>query len=107
MNDRFDSRRLIQIGAGLFMAVSLGWGYFFVTGTLEIWHAMVLLSLHGLAGVFWITSSQVLLYDVVGGEGIASAGSLERDSALPRYACGPRRGQSHLAHARPQLRHVP
>src|SRR6185369_9742157 len=56
LNDRFDSRRLIQIGAGLFMAVSLGWGYFFVTGTLEIWHAMVLLSLHGLAGVFWITS---------------------------------------------------
>ena len=32
LNDRFDSRRLIQIGAVLFMTVSLGWGYFFVTG---------------------------------------------------------------------------
>jgi MFS family permease len=82
LNDRFDSRRLIQIGAGLFMAVSLGWGYFFVTGTLEIWHAMALLSLHGLAGVFWMTSSQVLLYDVVGGSGIASAVRL---NATARY----------------------
>src|SRR3954466_16243121 len=31
LNDRFDSRRLIQIGAVLFMCVSIGWGYFFVT----------------------------------------------------------------------------
>ena len=29
LNDRFDSRRLIQIGGALFMLVSLGWGYFF------------------------------------------------------------------------------
>jgi len=61
LNDRFDSRRLIQIGAALFMGVSLGWGYFFVTGTLQMWHAMLLLVMHGLAGVFWMTSSQVLL----------------------------------------------
>ena len=89
LNDRFDSRRLIQIGAGLFMAVSLGWGYFFVTGTLEIWHAMVLLSLHGLAGVFWITSSQVLLYDVVGGEGIASAVRLNATARYLGMLAGP------------------
>jgi len=82
LNDRFDSRRLIQIGAGLFMLVSLGWGYFFVSGTLQIWHAMMLLSLHGCAGVFWLTSSQVLLYDVVGGAGIASAVRL---NATARY----------------------
>ncbi|HEY0467292.1 MAG TPA: MFS transporter, partial [Polyangiaceae bacterium] len=41
LNDRFDSRRLIQIGGALFMAVSLCWGYFFVSGTLKVWHAMV------------------------------------------------------------------
>src|SRR5262245_60467108 len=64
LNDRFDSRRLIQIGGVLFAAVSLGWGVLFVTDTLQIWHAMVLLVLHGCAGVFWLTSSQVLLYDV-------------------------------------------
>src|SRR6478672_12044427 len=66
LNDRFDSRRLIQIGAVLFALVSLGWGYFFLTDTLQVWHAMVLLALHGCAGVLWITSSQVLLYDIVG-----------------------------------------
>src|SRR3954464_9304084 len=38
LNDRFDSRRIIQVGALLFMVVSLGWGYFFITGTLRMWH---------------------------------------------------------------------
>lgn len=82
LNDRFDSRRLIQMGAVLFMLVSLGWGYFFVTGTLQMWHAMVLLVMHGLAGVFWLTSSQILLYDIVGRDSIASAVRL---SATARY----------------------
>jgi MFS family permease len=82
LNDRFDSRRLIQIGIALFMLVSLGWGYFFVTDTLEMWHAMVLLVLHGCAGVFWITSSQMLLYDIVGP---AQIGSAVRLNATARY----------------------
>src|SRR3954466_8820395 len=51
LNDRFDSRRLIQIGGGLFAGVSLAWGYFFLTDSLRVWHAMVLLALHGCAGV--------------------------------------------------------
>ncbi len=89
LNDRFDSRRLIQIGAGLFMTVSLGWGYFFVTGTLQIWHAMVLLVMHGCAGVFWLTSSQVLLYDVVGGAGIASAVRLNATARYLGMLAGP------------------
>lgn len=82
LNDRYDSRRLIQIGAALFMTVSIGWGYFFVTGTLQVWHAMVLLVLHGLSGVFWMTSSQVLLYDIVGPQHLASAVRL---NATARY----------------------
>lgn len=89
LNDRFDSRRLIQIGAALFMAVSLGWGYFFVSNTLQVWHAMALLSLHGLAGVFWMTSSQVLLYDVVGGAGIASAVRLNATARYLGMLAGP------------------
>jgi MFS family permease len=89
LNDRFDSRRLIQIGGGLFMVVSLGWGYFFVTDTLQIWHAMVLLALHGCAGVFWMTSSQVLLYDVVGGAGIASAVRLNATARYLGMLAGP------------------
>ena len=82
LNDRFDSRRLIQIGGALFMLASLGWGYFFVTDTLTIPWAMALLVLHGFAGVFWMTSSQVLLYDIVGVEKLTSAVRL---NATARY----------------------
>jgi MFS family permease len=82
LNDRFDSRRLIQVGGVLFALVSLGWGYFFLTDTLEMWHAMVLLVLHGAAGVFWSTSSQMLLYDIVGPERLQSAVRL---NATVRY----------------------
>jgi MFS family permease len=63
--DRFDPRRIIQIGMGLFMFVSLAWGVLFLTDTLEMWHAMVLLALHGIAGVLWSPPAQVLLHDIV------------------------------------------
>src|SRR5580692_12941015 len=82
LNDRFDSRRIIQAGAALFILASAGWGYFFVTGTLHMWHAMLLLVIHGCAGVLWITSSQVLLYDIVGAGALASAVRL---AATARY----------------------
>jgi MFS family permease len=82
LNDIFDSRRLIQIGAAIFTFVSLGWGYFFITDSLQMWHAMVLLVLHGCAGVFWLTSSSVLLYDIASRDAIASAVRL---SASTRY----------------------
>ncbi|RKH15453.1 MFS transporter [Corallococcus sp. CA053C] len=82
LNDRFDSRRLIQAGMVLFITASAGWGYFFVTDSLQLWHAMVLLTLHGCAGVLWGTSSQMLLYDIVGTASLASAVRL---NATARY----------------------
>ena len=82
LNDRFDSRRIIQAGAALFIIASAGWGYFFVSGTLQMWHAMLLLVIHGCAGVLWMTSSQVLLYDVVGPAALPSAVRL---AATGRY----------------------
>jgi MFS family permease len=82
LNDRFDSRRLIQIGGALFCFVSLAWGYLFLSDTLAMWHAMVLLVLHGCAGVFWSASSQMLLYDIVGPEALKSAVRL---NATARY----------------------
>jgi len=89
LNDRYDSRRLIQIGATMFMGVSLGWGYFFVTNTLEMWHAMVLLVMHGCAGVFWMISSQVLLYDIVGPDHLASAVRLNASARYLGMVAGP------------------
>ncbi len=82
LNDRFDSRRIIQLGATLFIIASAGWGYFFFTGTLKMWHAMALLVIHGCAGVLWVTSSQMLLYDIVGPAALPSAVRL---AATARY----------------------
>jgi len=50
---------------------------------------MLLLSLHGCAGVFWLTSSQVLLYDVVGPAGIASAVRLNATARYLGMLAGP------------------
>jgi MFS family permease len=82
LSDRFDPRRIIQCGMLLFILVSLGWGYFFITGTLQMWHAMVLLVVHGCAGVLWFTPIQVLLYDIVGPVDLMSA---VRINATARY----------------------
>ncbi len=80
--DRFDPRRIIQTGMAMFIAVSLGWGYFFVTDSLQMWHAMALLVLHGCAGVLWQTSSQLLLHDIVPRADLQSA---VRMNATARY----------------------
>src|SRR5260370_18807151 len=82
LSGRSHSRAIRQGGALLFIAASVGWGYFFVTNTLETWHAMLLLVIHGCAGVLWITSSQVLLYDIVGPAALPSAVRL---AATARY----------------------
>jgi MFS family permease len=82
LNDRFDSRRLIQAGGLLFMFVSVAWGVLFWTDSLQIWHAMVLLALHGCASLLWVVSGQVLLYYIVGPEALPSAVRL---SATARY----------------------
>jgi MFS family permease len=80
--DRFDSRRIIQCGMLLFIVASAGWGYFFVTGTIEMWHAMLLLVIHGCAGVLWQTPNQLLLWDIVGPADLPSAVRL---NAMARY----------------------
>jgi len=82
LNDRFDTRRIIQAGMVLFITASLGWGYFFVTDSLTMGGAMLLLVLHGCAGVLWQTSSQMLLHDIVGPALLPSAVRL---NATARY----------------------
>jgi len=48
--DRYDCRKLIQAGQALFMLASLAWGLLFLAGALRMWHAVVILLLHGAAG---------------------------------------------------------
>lgn len=80
--DRYDCRRIIQVALVLFMGVSLAWGLLFLTDTIELWHAVVLLTVHGMAGVIWGPASQLLIHDIVGPEQLQSAVRL---SATSRY----------------------
>jgi MFS family permease len=87
--DRFDPRRIIQIGMGVFMAVSLGWGLFFLTDSLEMWHAMVLLLLHGFAGVLWSPAQQLLIHEIVDEADVPSAVRLMATSRWLGLLMGP------------------
>lgn len=71
--DRFDPKRLIQVGILLFIICSAGWAYLFITDTVEVWSAMTLLVLHGFSGVFWLIISQILLYEIVDAATLPSA----------------------------------
>jgi MFS family permease len=71
--DRFDPRRIIQAGMAVFMSVSLGWGLLFLADALEMWHAVVLLVFHGLAGVLWSPAAQVFIHDIVEEKDLYSA----------------------------------
>jgi MFS family permease len=87
--DRFDPRRIIQLGMGLFMAVSLAWGALFMTDTLEMWHAVLLLVVHGCAGMLWIPASQLLIHDIVGREHLQSAVRLNASARWLGLLLGP------------------
>src|SRR5215475_773920 len=71
--DRLDCRRVIQCAQLLFMLVSAAWGVLFLTGSLHIWEACVLLVLHGCAGSLWSPAEQLMLHDFVGTAELASA----------------------------------
>ncbi len=87
--DRIDPRRLIQAGMLLFIAASLGWGWCFLAESLEMWMAMVLLVVHGCAGVLWQTSSQLLLHDIVPAGQLQSAVRLNATARSLGVLVGP------------------
>jgi MFS family permease len=87
--DRFDPRRIIQCGMALFILASVGWAYFFITDTLQIWQAMALLVIHGCAGVLWQGASQMLLYDIVPQETLGSAVRLNATARTLGVLVGP------------------
>src|SRR5262252_8383294 len=101
--DRFDPRRIIQCGMMLFIIASVGWGYFFITDTLQIWHAMVLLVIHGCAGVLWQSPSQVLLYYIVGAADLASGVRLNAAARYLGVLVGPAVGGAILVALGPSL----
>lgn len=94
--DRFDPRRIIQLGMLLFMGVSIAWGVLFLTGALQPWHARVLLIIHGCAGVLWGPASQLLLHDIVGPAELQSAVRLGATARYLGMLCGPAVGGALL-----------
>src|SRR5262245_48984241 len=71
--DRYDPRRLIQLGMGVFMLVSAGWAVLFLTDSLQMWHAAALLVLHGFAGVLWNPAAQLFIHYLVPEQQLHSA----------------------------------
>ena len=87
--DRYDCRRLIQISQGLFALASLTWGVLFLTGMLRVWHAAVLLLLHGAGGVIAGPAIQLIVHDIVGREHLPSAIRLNATSRYLATLFGP------------------
>jgi len=96
LGDRFDPRRIIQFGMLLFVIASLSWGILFLTDTLTMWEAMLILVIHGCAGVFWQTSSQLLLHDIVPVEQLQSAVRLNATGRYLGVLVGPAVGGAIL-----------
>ncbi len=87
--DRYDCRKVIQVGQLMFMSVSVVWGVLFLTGAIQIWHACALLVVHGMAGVLWSPASQLLIHDIVGPEHLQSAIRLNATSRQLGVLLGP------------------
>jgi MFS family permease len=89
MADRFDVRRLIQIGTLMLLAVSAGWGAMFLTDSVTLGKAMGLLVVHGLAGVFWLPAAQVLIHQIVSAGQLPSAVRLIATGRYLAFLVGP------------------
>jgi MFS family permease len=87
--DRRDCRRLIQAAQGLFMVASIAWGVLFLTGTLQMWHAVVILIIHGSAGVLGAPATQLIIHDMVGAGQLPSAIRLNATSRHLAILLGP------------------
>ncbi|MEA3151531.1 MAG: hypothetical protein QOD56_2470 [Gammaproteobacteria bacterium] len=87
--DRFDIRRLIQAGMLMLLGVSVCWGLMFLSDTVALWKAAVLLVIHGFAGVIWLPAAQVLIHQIVDAEQLPSAVRLSATGRYLGFLVGP------------------
>ena len=87
--DRYDCRKLIQAGEVLFMLASAAWGLLFLTDTLAVWHAVVILLVHGIAGVLVAPATQLIIHDMVSPAELPSAIRLNATSRHLAILLGP------------------
>jgi MFS family permease len=103
MADRYDCRKVIQVAQVMYMGVSAVWAILFYTNTIQVWHACVLLVLHGIAGVLWAPAEQLLIHDIVGAERIQSAVRLNATSRQLGILFGPAVGAGLMLALGPSL----
>jgi MFS family permease len=101
--DRYDCRKVIQVAQLMFMGVSATWAILFFTDTIRVWHAGVLLVLHGIAGVIWSPAEQLLIHDIVGSEHLQSAVRLNATSRQLGLLFGPAVGAGLMLLLGPSL----
>ena len=87
--DKYDPRRVIQWGMYFFIFVTVAWGVLIYTDTIEIWHAGILLVLHGFAGVLWAPAAQLIIHDIVGKDQLHSGVRLMATSRTLGILLGP------------------
>src|SRR5262245_30110269 len=92
--DRHDCRKVIQVAQLLFMGVSAAWAILFFTNTIQVWHGMVLLIIHGIAGVIWGPAEQVLIHDIVDESQLRNAVRLNATSRQLGILFGPAVGSA-------------
>jgi MFS family permease len=85
------------------MVVTAAWAFLFWTDTIELWHACVLLVIHGLAGVLWTPAEQLLIHDIVGAEHIQSAVRLNATARMLGLLFGPAVGAGLMFWLGPSL----
>jgi MFS family permease len=101
--DRSDCRKIIQLAQFLYMGVSAIWGVLFLTNSLQVWHCLVLLSMHGLAGAIWAPAEQLMLHDLAGRETLPSAVRLNSTGRSTGFLAGPALGSVMLLVLGPSL----
>ena len=94
--DRYDCRKIIIASQAAFIAASLAWAALFLTGTLQTWHAVILLIVHGLAGALWAPSGQLIIHDIVGHEQLQSGVRLSATGRSVGILFGPALGGALL-----------
>ena len=87
--DRYDCRKLIQISQALYVVASASWGLLFLFGALQMWHAVVILLIHGAAGVLAAPAQQLIIHDIVPREHLPSAIRLNASSRYLSVLLGP------------------
>ncbi|HSF05079.1 MAG TPA: MFS transporter [Methylomirabilota bacterium] len=99
--DRYDCRKLIHASQSLYVLATVAWGVLILIDRLEVWHAVVILLVHGVAGVVGGTASQLIIHDMVGPANLHSAVRLNASSRHLSLLLGPALGAGLMLLAGP------